>query len=106
MRPHCPWLVVGDEHASALAQRCTYYTGPKRKEVAMATPSKTIRVQVPSSVAFDLTRLQKVQASILDKLGCAGCCSGFDIRYDIIRSFSVDEKLDVKQLADVAISGE
>jgi len=72
----------------------------------MANPSKTIRVQVPSSVAFDLPRLQKVQASILDKLGCAGCCSGFDIRYDILRNFAVDEKLDVKHVADVGITSE
>ena len=61
-------------------------------------PERTVRVTLPSKVANDLKAFQKVQASILDRLGCTACCSGWDIRYDIARSFTVDKKLNVREL--------
>ena len=57
---------------------------------AVPASSRTIRVTVPLKVAFDLKAIQKVQASILDRLGCMACCSGYDIRFDIARSFAVN----------------
>lgn len=59
-------------------------------------PERTVRVSLPTSVAYDLNRFQEVQATILDKLGCSACCSGWDIRFDIIRSFEFDEKLNLR----------
>jgi hypothetical protein len=35
-----------------------------------------VRVNVPMSVAYDLEKMQKVTADVLDKLGCGGCHSG------------------------------
>lgn len=61
------------------------------------TPERVVRVSLPPKVAYDLKAIQKVQASILDRLGCAACCSGWDIRFDIIRSFVVDERLNIKE---------
>ena len=55
----------------------------------------TVRVTLPAKVAYDLKAFQKVQASILDRFGCPNCHSGLDIRYDVIRSFAVDEKLNL-----------
>ena len=63
-------------------------------------PDRTIRVTVPAKVAFDLAAIQKIQGSILDRLGCAACCSGHDIRFDIARSYMVDEKLNIKEIID------
>ena len=63
------------------------------------TPERTIRVALPAKVAYDLKAFQKVQASILDRFGCPNCHSGLDIRYDVIRSFSVDEKLNLREVA-------
>lgn len=62
-------------------------------------PERTVRVTVPRTVAFDLKAIQKVQASILDRLGCGACCSGFDIRFDVARHFAVDAKGNVHELA-------
>lgn len=58
--------------------------------------AKTIQVSLPVSVAFDLDRFQEVQRSILDRLGCQACCSGWDIRWDIQRRFQIDEKLNIR----------
>ena len=72
---------------------------PQNKTVAIDTvplPERTIRIRLPTSVAYNLKSFQKVQATILDRLGCTACCSGWDIRYDVIRSFAFDEKLNLK----------
>jgi hypothetical protein len=60
------------------------------------TPERPARVSIPAKVAFDLKTFQKVQASILDRLGCPACCSGWDIRWDTLQSFRVDERLDIQ----------
>ena len=62
------------------------------------TPERVVRVTLPAKVANDLKAFQMVQASILDRLGCTACCSGHDIRYDTIRSFAVDEKLNIREM--------
>ena len=41
--------------------------------------SKAVRVSIPASVAGEIGSLKKAMGTILDKLGCAACCSGFDI---------------------------
>ena len=65
------------------------------------TPERAVRVSLPAKVAFNLQSFQKVQASILDRLGCPACCSGWDIRFDIVRSFSVNDKLKINEIAAV-----
>jgi hypothetical protein len=62
-------------------------------------PDKTIRVSLPASVAFELDKFQEVHKSILDRLGCGACCSGFDIRFDLQRRFVVDEQLNVRDIS-------
>jgi hypothetical protein len=54
------------------------------------------RVVVPAQVAFNLVKMQKVTASVLERLGCPACHSGFDVRFDIERRFVVDPKLNVR----------
>ncbi len=41
--------------------------------------AKAVRVSIPVSVASDIGGLKKSMGTILDKLGCRACCSGFDI---------------------------
>jgi hypothetical protein len=57
-----------------------------------------VRVSVPVDVAYDLDRFQKVQRDILGRLGHAQCYSGWDIRWDIVRNFAVDPKLNVREI--------
>jgi len=82
--------------------------GKVEKSVAIGTwptPERVVRVALPARVASDLKAFQKVQASILDRLGCAACCSGWDIRYDVARHFAVDEKLKVSErIAGVVVT--
>lgn len=59
--------------------------------------AQTVHVTLPAEVAFDLDRFQKVQKDILGRLGCAACCSGWDIRFDIQRQFVVNAKLEVME---------
>jgi hypothetical protein len=49
------------------------------KKTADYALSKAVRVSIPASVAGEIGSLKKSMATILDKLGCAACCSGFDI---------------------------
>lgn len=56
---------------------------------------RTVRVSVPAKVAFDLGNMERVTRSILDRLGCPQCHSGFDIRFDMLRDFRVNESLEV-----------
>lgn len=56
------------------------------------TPERPVQISISAKVAFDLKAFQKVQASVLDRLGCPACCSGMDIRWDIARNFAVDER--------------
>ena len=60
-----------------------------------ALGANVVRVSVPADIAYDLGKLQRVQKDILGRLGCLACCSGWDIRWDVTRSFQVDEKLKV-----------
>jgi hypothetical protein len=46
---------------------------------AELSAAKAVRVSIPVSVASDIGGLKKSMGTILDKLGCRACCSGFDI---------------------------
>lgn len=57
--------------------------------------AKTFVVTVPASVAFDFKKMVKVQEIILSKLGCPGCHSGFDIRFQLDHQFRFNENLEL-----------
>ena len=60
--------------------------------------AKAVRVTVPARVAYRLPEIQKVTAEVLGRLGCPECHSGFDIRFDAVSQFVVDEQLNVNEL--------
>jgi hypothetical protein len=68
-------------------------------------PESVVRVKLPAKIAYDLKSVQKVQASILDRLGCGACCSGYHILFDVIRTFKVDHDLDVQEIAEFDVLG-
>jgi hypothetical protein len=63
------------------------------EKVAFDRTDKAIYVTVPVSVAYDMGKMHKITETVLGKLGCPGCHSGFDIRFDFERRFAFDEKL-------------
>lgn len=68
------------------------------KNVQQSISSKrdtAIHVTVPASVAYNLKDMQKVTATVLDRLGCPACHSGFDIRFDFERRFNFNENLEL-----------
>jgi hypothetical protein len=47
--------------------------------------AKAVRVSIPASVASNVDGLKKSIGSVLGRLGCPACCSGFDIRMELQR---------------------
>jgi hypothetical protein len=73
-----------------------------RSRLLPQDPVPMVTVSVPSNVLADIGKLQEVAASVLGKLGCSACCSGFDIEFRRqLEQFRVDEKLNVERLANV-----
>jgi hypothetical protein len=53
--------------------------------------SVPVRVSLPASVASEIGSLKKAVGTVLGKLGCPACCSGFDIFLDLQRDFVLHE---------------
>ena len=62
----------------------------------LAHPESVVNVTVPAKAWSDLAAFNKITASVLGRLGCPGCHSGRDIRFDLGRSFAVDENLNIR----------
>lgn len=61
--------------------------------------SRVVHVSVPAKVAFDLGGMQEATAIVLDRLGCAQCHSGWDIRFSMEDRFLFDEQLQLRRPA-------
>lgn len=72
---------------------------PGNTEFQVRQPSGPVRVTIPAAVAYDLPSLQKGIASIVGRLGCGACCSGFDITFQQEREFVINEKLEISPVA-------
>lgn len=72
-------------------------SNPKVAIDTVPFPERTVRVAVPAKLTFQLDGMQKITASVLGRLGCPTCHSGWDIRFDVMRSFVVDEKLNIRE---------
>ncbi len=65
-------------------------TGSAATERIAKWDDRTIRVHIPAGVGYDMKKMQKVTASVLGRLGCEGCHSGWDIRFLHERDFVVN----------------
>lgn len=68
------------------------------QEAFMRSPrlqNQVVRVTLPAEAYYNLDQFQKLQKDILGKLGCLGCTSGYDIRYNLQTRFQIDEKLNI-----------
>ena len=54
--------------------------------------SDRIRIFVSHDVSFDLKKMNKITASVLDKLGCGGCHSGRILDFVALQDFVVNPK--------------
>ena len=61
-------------------------------------PLPPVRVLVSRDVLYDLKKMQKITASLLDRFGCGGCHSGHDFHFHVVRDFVVNpQTLEVKE---------
>ncbi|WKB53077.1 hypothetical protein [Eleftheria terrae] len=59
-----------------------------------------IRVYVDSSVTYDLEKMNRITAAVLEKYGCAGCHSGRTLDFVSLRDFVVNPvTLDIEDVA-------
>ncbi|MCB6178637.1 hypothetical protein LHP98_10905 [Rhodobacter sp. Har01] len=65
-----------------------------------AISAQAVRVSIPASVAGNIDGLKKSIATVLGKLGCPACCSGFDIRMELQRELAL-----AKSFSDTARVG-
>jgi hypothetical protein len=42
---------------------------------------RTVTINAPRDVVFDLAKVQRIQKDILGQLGCRACCSGWTIHF-------------------------
>jgi hypothetical protein len=68
----------------------TRYQGPQPDPWRLATAT------LPASVSNDLEQIRGVVANVAGKLGCPGCCSGFDILFRQELDFVVNEAGEVR----------
>ena len=62
-------------------------------------PRGRVTVHVPTKVLYDLEAMQRITASVLDRLGCQGCHSGRILEFQEIEQFVVNpETMDVHEL--------
>lgn len=54
--------------------------------------SDRVRIFVPHDVAFDLKKMNKITAAVLDKLGCGACHSGRILDFQSLQDFVVNPK--------------
>lgn len=60
-----------------------------------------IRVSVPASVAFNPKAFKTSVATLMGKLGCGKCFSGFDCHFQLQRDYIVDP-VDFKKLVETS----
>lgn len=59
-------------------------------------PYHSVTAVVPEKVSYNIAQIQEAAARIAGRLGCAPCCSGFDITFRRELDFLVDEKLNIR----------
>lgn len=65
--------------------------------VADAALSHNFSVSLAKEVRFDIKQVQAAIGKVVGKLGCGGCCSGFDIAFrDEIQHLTVSKDLNVQ----------
>ena len=53
-------------------------------------PGNRIRVFVPHEATYDLKKMNQITASVLGKLGCGGCHSGYFLDIQMLSDFVVN----------------
>ena len=77
---------------------------PRGDDLALGLPQdpvplRTVLVSIPARVNNDIEGLTKAVGVVVGKLGCAQCCSGFDILFQQeLEALGVDERFNVTSI--------
>jgi hypothetical protein len=63
-----------------------------QKEPARRSIGPVLTVAVPRNAAHDLEQIREIQQFLIDRMGCQGCYSGFDVLFKLERSEMVNGK--------------
>jgi len=55
-------------------------------------PRESVRIYITRDVAFDLQKMTRVTANVLNKIGCGGCHSGRFLEFHMIEDFMINPK--------------
>lgn len=58
---------------------------------------RIVNIYVPGDAFNDLKKMNEITKSVLGKLGCGGCHSGFDLRFRHLLDFVVNAKGEVQE---------
>jgi hypothetical protein len=92
--------------AAAAAGVTTLALSPEIAGAATADASRvnrTVTINAPRSVVFDIDTVQRIQKDILGQLGCQACCSGWDIHFPDEVQYVLGRNNKLKQLTPAQI---
>lgn len=61
----------------------------------IAFPKGPVVVSIPATLGNDFEKMNKITKDVLGRLGCAGCHSGFDLRFQHEREFVFNAKAEM-----------
>ncbi len=64
---------------------------------------RTVVVNAPRGVIFDLEQVQRIQKDILGQLGCQACCSGWTIAFPDEVQYVLGKNKRLKQLSPALV---
>ena len=93
----CDMLSIGLEQELAFTEKATLDADRASRYQAFDSQAKgAITVSIPNKVSGDIEALTRAVSNVVAKLGCAPCCSGFDILFrGELNTLVLDEKGEV-----------
>jgi hypothetical protein len=65
--------------------------------------NRTVTINAPRDVVFDLDQVRRIQKDILGQLGCQACCSGWTIHFPDEVQYVVGRNKKLKQLSPALV---
>ncbi|MGF6607860.1 hypothetical protein OKW45_002760 [Paraburkholderia sp. WSM4175] len=67
-------------------------------------PGRSVRIYVTREVAYDLEKMHRITANVLNKLGCSACHSGRQLDFQIVEDFVVNpDTLEAKEVVGMNV---
>jgi hypothetical protein len=99
----CDIFHVGEEREFVINEASGFSAQISTRSARFDRSRGTVTVTVPDKVNDNIDLLNRAVGSVLGKLGCDACCSGFDILFQReINTMAMDERGGVARFGGVA----